>query len=220
MDAQKLAKVLAMAASDNEIEALHALRTARRLLEADGADFVELGRRIAGSSPAAPGTAQAHVEDLEDAIFDLRNEIRHVRSENERLRQGRPATGEPATLSEAAKEAAAAIRLRAELDQVQAEMLSLQTREAMVGAQLHKESAEAARLAARVAELDSRRMRLEAENRRLATTNNALMAELSEAREISGRLAAQLVAMEVKDKLTAKQPKRGKAQGANQYALL
>ncbi|MBC7908540.1 MAG: DUF2786 domain-containing protein [Rhodospirillaceae bacterium] len=92
MDVQKLAKVLALAASDNETEAVHALRMARRLLDAHGVDFVELARRVAEGSPAAN-------EALEDAVFDLRNEIRHLRCENERLKKGRVPAAAPAELN-------------------------------------------------------------------------------------------------------------------------
>ena len=117
MDVQKLAKVLAMAASDNDTEALHALRTAGRLLDNAGLDFVALAERLAVSNPAVSVT---RMEDLEDTVFDLRNELRHLRTENERLRQGGvPAAANPAppNLADAAQGAAQAIRLQAELDE-------------------------------------------------------------------------------------------------------
>lgn len=236
MDAQKLAKVLALAASDNESEALHALRTARRLLEAQGADFVELARRCAlPQAPAQAGSTQAHMEDLEDAIFDLRNEIRHLRSENERLRQGRPApTGAAApppppgpSLAEAAENAAAAIRLRAELaqmrDQLDArdtELLRLRAQEAALSEQFKESLAEAGRLSARLGEVEGRKLRLEAENRRLATANSAMTAELAEIEAARRRMEAEVVAHETRAVLAGKKPKRRGKQPASQYALL
>ena len=106
MDVQKLAKVLALAASDNDTEALQALRTAKRLLEGEGADFVELARRLTeGAQSDAVGR-----EVLEDAIFDLRNEIRHLRSENERLKQGRGGGPAPAAEPPSFQDAARAAR--------------------------------------------------------------------------------------------------------------
>jgi hypothetical protein len=111
MDLRKLAKVLALAASDNDAEALHALRTARRLLEAAGLDFVALAGRM-GADPAAD---EALIEQLEDTIFDLRAENRQLRADNERLKS---APGLP----HAAAIEAEAIRLRARLAEVAAEL--------------------------------------------------------------------------------------------------
>lgn len=231
MDARKLAKVLAMAASDNEVEAVHALRMARRLLGAQGVDFVEVARRVAqgGPSPAEAGSAQARCEDLEDALFDLRNEIRHLRAENERLRQGRgtpPAAPEPVSLAEAARDAATAIRLRAELARSQdemadlhAEILGLRAHQANLTEALDAQRAEAHRLARRVQELDGRRMRLEAENRRLATAGNALAAQLDAVR-------AAAVTDQMPRPGAPQAARRGKARakpaarGGQQYALL
>lgn len=176
MDAQKLAKVLAMAASDNDTEALHALRTARRLLDGHGSDFVELANRLSGG-------AMVQAEAVEDAVFDLRNEIRQLRAENERLRQGRPPTGprtEPPSLPDAARDVAEMIRLRAELDGARAEALRLRAREATLQEQYGQALAEAGDLGLRLSEVDSRRMRLEAENRRLRHANHGLKVELAE----------------------------------------
>lgn len=231
MDAQKLAKVLAMAASDNETEALHALRTARRLLDAHGVDFVEVARRVA---EGAPGTDPAHAEALEDAVFDLRNEIRHLRAENERLKQGRPGpqpAAEPAGFADAAREAAAAIRLRAELaelrDALEArenDLLHLKAHKASADEELVRTLAEASRAARTAADLDARRMRLEAENRRLATANHALTVELEEIRKERQGLAAQMLAIQTRDMLEgAKAPRvsvRTRAKSStSQYAL-
>lgn len=220
MDAQKLAKILAMAASDNEVEAVHALRMARRLLAGSGVDFVEVARRVAdgGIQPANAGSAQARIEDLEDAVFDLRNEIRQVRAENERLRHTRaPAVpAAPPTLAEAARDAVDAIRLRAELaamtdrlEEQQAEILRLKAHGIGLSEQADLARADAARLAGRVQELDGRRILLEAESRRLATANRALSRELDQSHGAPPEAV----------KTRAPKPKPA-AKTAGQYALL
>jgi len=225
MDVQKLAKVLALAASDNETEALHALRTAKRLLDGHGVDFVELARRVAEAEPSA----RADCEALEDAVFDLRNEIRHLRCENERLKQGRglaPASApvEPASLHDNARAFADAVRLRAELAQLsvaldmeRSEVLRLKAQEATLHASFQEALTEAGKLGARLSDAESRRMRLEAENRRLLHANHALSVELAEAK------ADAPVVLEVRRELEARIPKptpRAKAKaGASQYAL-
>jgi hypothetical protein len=210
MDVQKLAKVLALAASDNETEAVHALRMARRMLDAHGVDFVELARRVADGSPAVN-------DALEDAVFDLRNEVRHLRYENERLKQGRAsvaAAAEPVSIFDAARDAAAAIRLRAELagltdalELERAEILRLR----MVEATLQEALANANKLAARVTEVEARRLRVEAENRRMLHANHALTIELAEARATTPS----------HDHGRKRPVPRARAKsGANQYALL
>ncbi len=168
MNFDKLAKVLALAASSNDAEAVHALRTARRLLEGEGLDFVELAGRLA----AAPGADPTLVDRLQDTCFDLRNELRHLRSENERLK--RIPTPAPVGLAQAAETAAAAIRLRALLAEAETELAAERDRarqwEAAAAHHAHRleeTQGEALRLAARLADLDRLRQRLEAENRRL-----------------------------------------------------
>lgn len=217
MDAQKLAKVLALAASDNETEALHALRTARRLLDGHGLDFVELANRLSADGDEA----------LKDAVFDLRNEVRGLRAENERLRQGRPAAASAPPVGgqsfhDAARDAAELIRLRAELDGARAEVLRAQSHEAAVQEQFRQALAEAGALGLKVSELDGKRMRLEAENRRLSHANHALSVELSQARAQlqanRGTVPAAVVP------LAATEPARGKkaassAKGRGQYVL-
>ncbi|KAF0223534.1 MAG: Membrane protein related to [Rhodospirillaceae bacterium] len=211
MDAQKLAKVLAMAASDNETEALHALRTARRLLDSHGTDFVGLAKRLAGGEAA---------EALEDAVFDLRNEVRQLRSENERLRQGRPATAAAVAPSfqDAARDAAELIRLRAELDGLRAEMLRALAHEATLQEQFRHALAEAGALGLRLSEAESRRLRLEAENRRLSHANHALRLDLAEAQALAPAANAVAVA-----NLPTERNKGRKAavsgKGRGQYAL-
>jgi chromosome segregation ATPase len=210
MDYSKLAKVLALAASDNPTEALHALTTARRLLEAEGADFVELARRLAEAEAVGNGGVDREV--LEDAIFDLRNEIRHLRSENERLKQGRgmPAAGvaEPPSFQDAARAAADVIRLRAELDEAAGHLARAEAAEAELRRALAVAEAEGATMAARLAEADARRMRLEVENRRLSHANHALGVELREAQEAAAPRAER----------KPKAPPRARP-AASQYAL-
>ncbi|MCR6629095.1 MAG: metalloendopeptidase [Magnetospirillum sp.] len=222
MDFSKLAKVLALAASDNQTEALHALATAKRLLEAEGADFVELARRLAEAEAGAGDAVDREV--LEDAIFDLRNEIRHLRSENERLKQARggagPLPAEPASLHEAARAAADTIRMRAELEQLTGALEHERAEVARLAAQqaaLRQAQAEGAAAATRLAEAEARRMRLEAENRRLLHANHALTVELEEAR------ALKPIPFDVIARHSRPEPKpNGKLRakpGANQYAL-
>jgi len=182
MDVQRLAKVLALAASDNDAEALHALRTAGRLLEAAGLDFVALASRLAEGGPVV---SSSRMEDLEDTVFDLRNEIRHLRSENEKLRQGGPAP--VGGLASAAQDVAQTIRLKAELDELR-ETLGAEKRRADAAQAaeraLHADLVQAAELAERLgAQFDSlkgRADRLEAENRRLGLVAAALKGELDE----------------------------------------
>jgi hypothetical protein len=180
MDVHKLAKVLAMAASDNEAEALHALRTATRLLDNAGLDFVSLAERLSDSTRTASG---GRLDELEDAVFDLRNEIRHLRGENERLRQG-PAAGSPPNLAAATQDAAQAIRLRAELDAARDELARAgadgQARDLALRADLAQAIDVAERLTRQFEMAKGRADRLEAENRRLSLMAAALKAELDE----------------------------------------
>lgn len=182
MDVHRLAKVLALAASDNDAEALHALRTAGRLLEGAGLDFVALASRLAEGGPVLSAT---RMEDLEDTVFDLRNEVRHLRSENEKLRQGGP--GPAGGLAGAAQDAAQTIRLKAELDELRETMGAEKRRaDAAQAAErgLHADLAQAIevaeRLTAQFEALKGRADRLEAENRRLGLVATALKGELDE----------------------------------------
>ncbi len=222
MDVQKLAKVLALAASDNEAEAASALRMAKRLLDGHGVDFVELARRVAEAEPGA----HAEREALEDAVFDLRNEIRHLRGENERLKQGRGGVAsvpEPASLHDSARNFAESVRLRADLaqmsvvlDRERAEVLRLKAQEATWRASFQEALAEAGKLGARLSDADSRRMRLEAENRRLLHANYTLSVELAEAK------AAHPVAPDPRPEAQPRLRPTSRAKvkaGAGQYAL-
>jgi chromosome segregation ATPase len=218
MDVQKLAKVLALAASDNDTEAVQALRTARRLLDGHGVDFVELARRVAEAEPG--------VQAERDALEDLRNEIRHLRSENERLRQGRGmpvAAPEPASLQESARDFAESVRLRADLAQTsvalemeRAEVQRLKAQEATWRSSFQEALAEAGKLGARLSDAESRRMRLEAENRRLLHANYALSVELAEAKAARPPVPAPRPEAEPR---TRPAPRAKAKARASQYAL-
>lgn len=192
MDVQKLAKVLALAASDNETEAVQALRTAKRLLDGHGADFVELARRL------AEGVRVPHPEAL------------------------------PASLQEAAKEVAAAIRLRAELARMTEELevarnerLRFRDLEVALHQQFREALAEAGRIGVELSDAESSRMRLEAENRRLVQANHALKSEIDALKASQPRAAA---VDQTRHGLEENGPKRAPCAkskaGASQYALL
>lgn len=239
MDVQKLAKVLAMAASDNDAEALHALRTAGRLLEGAGLDFVALAERLAGSGPVVSVT---RLEDLEDTVFDLRNEVRHLRSENERLRKGLPVGPASAAatpnLADTAQDLAQTIRLQAELDAARSDMAQGKAREEDLRGDLAQAIDVAQRLTQQFETLKGRNDRLEAENRRLTLVAGALKAELDE--RIADRDHPLPSPTQRPDTIARPEPmarveaaprrapapppvvaphRRGKAAPANQYAL-
>ena len=229
MDVQRLAKILALAASDNDSEALHALRTAKRLLEAAGQDFVALSARLGGGD----AEQAAELEALENAVFDLRNELRHLRAENERLRQAPPPAPAPASLPGAAYDAALVIRLRAEanrladlLDEERAVAAAARANEADLGNQLMEAMAEAGRMAARLENSENRRQRLEVEVKRLNTLKGALQSELSEKQAAAELMTAELRAVEVRGDLSGKptrppRPAGRRAKGgAGQFSLL
>lgn len=155
MDLQRFAKVLALAASDNDAEALHALRTAHRLLAESGSDFVTLAGQLGSGAPSAA---------LQDAVFHLRNEVRDLRAENQRLKQARNADGTPTSMFGAAQAASDVIRLRAELAEAR-EALAAQ---AHLRTTLQEVQAELSLAIARLSDAEMRRLRLEAENRRLS----------------------------------------------------
>lgn len=219
MDLHKIAKVLALAASDNDAEALHALRTARRLLEAQGADFIELARRLGEASGVGRKV-------LEDTIFDLRNEIRQLRADNERLKQGgvTPVATEPVNIFDAARATADAIRLRAELTEVvqilEQERAQAAADQTALHAALNDALTQAAAAAARLSEADTRRMRLEVENRRLSHANHALTVELDEAKAQKPAFAVALLEADPAHDKKSRGGVRGRDKtGANQYAL-
>jgi regulator of replication initiation timing len=146
-----------------------------------------LASHLAGNGPVVSST---RLEDLEDTVFDLRNEIRHLRSENEKLRQTGPVTSGPAAsggLAGAAQDAAQVIRLRAELDEAR-ETLGAERRRAdtaqagerALHADLDQAIEAVERLTVQCEALTGRNDRLEAENRRLGLVAAALKAELDE----------------------------------------
>lgn len=189
MDMQKLAKVLAMAGSENETEATHALRMAKKILAVDGLDFIDLAKSVA--APASSSVSPTASNDvLHNAIFDLRNEVRQLRAENHRLKQGMP-TAAPApaqSFHDSARDAATVIRLRSELDSERAQTARLKQHESLLRQQLTDILAEADDLRRRLSDAESRRMRSDVENRRLLHANHALDVENCELRSA---LAAQ-----------------------------
>ncbi|MBI2236857.1 MAG: metalloendopeptidase [Magnetospirillum sp.] len=220
MDVQRLAKVLALAASDNDSEALHALRTARRLLEAAGQDFVALAGRLGGTT----GERAAEVEALENEVFDLRNDLRHLRAECDRLQGGEAPFG---GLAGAAQDAAQIIRLKSEinrladlLDEERATAAASRANEADIGRQLMEAMAEAGRLAARLENSESRRQRLEVEVKRLGTLKGALQSQLAETQTAAEMLAAELQAVQLRDDLAGKPARTRRAKAAGQFSLL
>ncbi|CAA7613137.1 Metalloendopeptidase-like membrane protein [Candidatus Terasakiella magnetica] len=226
--------MLAMAASDNEAEALHALRTASRLLEGAGLDFVAVAARLSDGGPLRA----AATDHLEDAIFDLRNEVRHLRTENERLRRDQPAAAANSGLAVAAQDAAQLIRLRAELDQARESLATEAARAAKAEADerslrddLGQAIAVAERLTHQFEQLKGRKDRLEAEVRRLSLVAGALKAELDE--RIADQTHPLPTPTQRPDTIIRPEPaprrampvpplpaaRRGKAVPANQYAL-
>lgn len=203
MDLQRLAKVLALAASDNDAEALGALRAAHRLLAEAGSDFVALADVLAGGDGAGRSA-------LEDAVFHLRNEVRELKCENERLRQGRTADGTPTSMFEAARAASDVIRLRAELAEAQETLAEERAAQAGLRRTVQEVQAELAVAIGRLSDAEVRKLRLEAENRRLA-------AELEQARILPPGLPPELLTPEPK----AERKPRGVRSRvpANQYAL-
>ncbi|NFV80902.1 metalloendopeptidase [Magnetospirillum aberrantis] len=203
MDLQRLAKVLALAASDNDAEALGALRAAHRLLAEAGSDFVALADVLAGGDGAGRSA-------LEDAVFHLRNEVRELKCENERLRQGRAADGTPTSMFEAARAASDVIRLRAELAEAQETLAEERAAQAGLRRTVQEVQAELAVAIGRLSDAEVRKLRLEAENRRLAV-------ELEQARILPPGLPAELLPQETK----AERKPRGVRSRvpANQYAL-
>lgn len=203
MDLHKIAKVLALAASDNDAEALHALRTARRLLAESGGDFVTLAEHVAGGDGGVGRVA------LENAVFDLRNEVRDLRAENQRLRQARTADGAPTSMFEAARAASDVIRLRAELAEAHQALAGERAAQAALRATLQEMQAELAIAIGKLSDAEVRRLRMEGENRRLT-------AELADAHAVPAMPPEMLAA----EPAPARKPRGVRAKAAmNQYAL-
>ncbi len=184
MDERKFAKVLALAASDNDMEALHALRAARRMLETQGTTFLDLASRMERELGAP---IEAHV--LQETIFNLRNEIRDLRSENQRLRQGRePVFIKTGEVSEGGGEDSQKIaiiaRLRSEVTDLTQTIAAQRAEAERLTAAWHVQAegvrSDLIKAKQRITDLDGRRGRLEAENRRLTYANHALTVEVNE----------------------------------------
>jgi hypothetical protein len=88
MDPRKFGKILSLAASDNEAEALRALHVAKRMLDGAGLDFVDLAHLV---TTTEDGDSEA-IAELQERLALLRRENRQLRGENRRLRSATPAS--------------------------------------------------------------------------------------------------------------------------------
>ncbi len=223
MDMRKLAKVLALAASDNDAEAVHALRTLKRLLDGQGNDFVDLARWAEAGAQADARPARANDADaLEDAVFDLRNELRRLRTENEKLRQGFP------PMAAADADGGEAAQLRGQLQHAlgaleveRAESCRLRATQSTMRQQFQDALSEAGRISQRLNDIDAHRARLEAENHRLSHTNHALTVQLDDAMAHMRRLRVSNASKaKDQDKPAVKRAPHVKAAAGEQIALL
>jgi hypothetical protein len=91
MDADKLAKVLALAESEHQGEALSALRAARVILARSGMSFRDLAHALTPPKPAAPPPRQepppppARPEPDETVVLGLRRQVFDLERENASL---------------------------------------------------------------------------------------------------------------------------------------
>ncbi len=197
MASDRIAKVLALAASDNEAEALHALRTAQRLLAAEGIDFVELSRRLIAGDESEALTA------MEDELFDLRAEVRRLRGEIDK--PVRPPADSANGFGRAAETEAQLIRLRARLAELTAD--------------LEGERSQTLRLQASNANLlrqCEETHRLRQENRRLIQIAEAMAAEAAARAAECHRLTQSL---ESKPRAHPAPKRRAAGAPVRQYAL-
>lgn len=181
MNFDKLAKVLALAGSDNDSEALEALRKARRMLTAAGLDFVD----VASAMQEQPADLYDTLEELEETVLALRREVRQLKAENRKLKH---ANAQPAASlagpADATKPTAAALLsdadARRRIAELEAEIARLRVAAATARRQVDEVGEEKARLA-------EERDRLLAEARSLSMTNNRLRQAIEAGeREIQG----------------------------------
>jgi len=146
MDPTKLGKVLSLAASDNEAEALRAMQTAKRMLARAGLDFVDLANLV--TAPEETGDSEA-IDELREKLVLLRREIRQLKAENRRLRGG---ASVPDLKADAAPQLATerAAREQAEADRAQlaAEVRRLKAAAATMEGELRRSEHERFRVAA------------------------------------------------------------------------
>lgn len=83
MDTEKLGRILALAASDTEVEAMRALQAAKRMLAAADLDFLDLANLLMAHEDSAETEMLA---ELEETLRQLRRDNRHLKMENRRLR--------------------------------------------------------------------------------------------------------------------------------------
>jgi hypothetical protein len=115
MDPIKFSKILSLAASDNEAEALRALQAAKRMLEAAGLDFVDVANLVV--APDETDDSEL-IADLRQRVARLRQENRQLKGENRRLRGSSPTPASELTARIEAERLAAlneATRLAAEI---------------------------------------------------------------------------------------------------------
>jgi chromosome segregation ATPase len=173
MDSIKFAKILSLAASDNEAEAARALQAAKRMLITAGLDFVDVANLIA--TPAnAPDTAI--VDDLQEQLWRLTRENRLLKSENRRLRtessvaKPTPANTTPVAEIERRLAVETAVRRRAEATCVQlaGQIAQLEEAQQVAAAETARMASELRRLKAAAAHLNGELERSETERYRLA----------------------------------------------------
>lgn len=89
--ADQLARALTLVDSPRPEEALTALQAARHILMCLGIDVIEVARRLAEVQAPHDDDGAAELQEklkvFESVIFDLRNDVRGLRAENERLRR-------------------------------------------------------------------------------------------------------------------------------------
>lgn len=110
----RLAKVMALASSDNTDEALAGLRSARKMLTAAGLDFVDLAHALAEGE-----VISEELVELREVVADLRRQLRHERAERRRSAR---ATGDDKGSPPQAADEVQGLRKRLENAQEQIEL--------------------------------------------------------------------------------------------------
>ncbi|WP_173979047.1 hypothetical protein [Magnetospirillum sp. UT-4] len=162
MDPTKFGKILSLAASDNEAEALRALQVAKRMLDGAGLDFVDLAHLA--TSTEEGGEAEA-IAELQESLARIRRENRLLKVENRRLR-----TATPATAPECARDVADVERkLAAEMSaraRAEAERLAADEDAVRMAAEIRQLAAACSHLRCELERSEHERYRLIAEARK------------------------------------------------------
>jgi hypothetical protein len=162
MDPRKFGKILSLAASDNEAEALRALQVAKRMLDGAGLDFVDLAHLATATE--AGGEAEL-VAELQESLARIRRENRLLKVENRRLR-----TATPATAPECDRDVAdVKLKLAAERSaraRAEAERLAVAEEAARLAADIRQLTAACSHLKCELERSEHERYRLVAEARR------------------------------------------------------